>query len=259
VAEAGTADGSAILPTVIRVATTSQLLASEDGSALSAYRALRAAILSGELPPGSPVSQVKLAAAYGISRAPLREGLRLLQNEGLVTAIHNRRMRVAPLTLEDLEELYALRLLTETLAVALSVPLLTDEELERARATNDAMHASIEADDVAAADAPHREFHLGLVAQAGQRMQAQVADLWDHAERYRSTLLEGPAVRVATHVQLSAAEHDAILEAAETRDGDLCAQGIAKQLTRVGLDVMATLDPTHDPRILRIAIREVAP
>src|SRR5688572_20431148 len=84
-----------------------------EGTTMPVYRHLRRAILSGELAPSAVVSQVQLAAKYGISRAPVREALRLLQNEGLVLATHNRRMRIAPLTVEGLEELYALRLLVE--------------------------------------------------------------------------------------------------------------------------------------------------
>src|SRR4051794_25068471 len=64
-----------------------------------AYLQLRRAILDGTLAPGSWVSQVQLAAKLSISRTPLREALRLLQNEGLVHADFNRRVRVRDLSI----------------------------------------------------------------------------------------------------------------------------------------------------------------
>ncbi|WP_445183581.1 GntR family transcriptional regulator [Pseudonocardia sp. Cha107L01] len=98
------------------------------GSALWIYRQVRADILNGRLEPGAKVSQVQLAASLGVGRPTLREALRMLQNEGLVQAEHNRQMRVAPLELDDFEQLCALRLTVEPMAVQLSVPYLTDTE-----------------------------------------------------------------------------------------------------------------------------------
>jgi DNA-binding GntR family transcriptional regulator len=99
------------------------------GSAMWIYRQVRADILNGRLEPGAKVSQVQLAASLGVGRPTLREALRMLQNEGLVQAEHNRQMRVAPLELDDFEQLCALRLAVEPMAVQLSVPYLTDTDL----------------------------------------------------------------------------------------------------------------------------------
>src|SRR4051794_15338850 len=71
------------------------------GSTLAAYNMLREAVLSGALPAGSTLSQVELSARLGVSRTPLREAVRLLQNEGLIESEHNRRVRVAPISIED--------------------------------------------------------------------------------------------------------------------------------------------------------------
>jgi hypothetical protein len=95
------------------------------------YARVREAILDGELGPGAVMSQVALAGELGISRTPLREALRMLQPERLVEAEPNRRVRVAPMSAADLEELCIARIALEAEAMRLSVPRLTPENLAR--------------------------------------------------------------------------------------------------------------------------------
>lgn len=84
---------------------------SENGkqSSEQVYERVREAILDGVLAPGTVMSQVALAEDLGISRTPLREALRMLQSEGLIEAEPNRRVKVAPMTPADLEELWMIR------------------------------------------------------------------------------------------------------------------------------------------------------
>src|SRR5580658_10315144 len=82
---------------------------------------LRECILDGTLPPGTKLSQVSLAAQLGISRTPLREVLRMLQEEGLVEIEPNQRTRVAGLDPAELDDIYASRILLETLALSMTI------------------------------------------------------------------------------------------------------------------------------------------
>src|SRR4029079_5094867 len=86
---------------------------------LHAY--LRACILGGRLPPGTKLSQATLADQLGVSRTPLREVLRMLQEEGLVTAEPNQPLRVAALDPTELDSTYAARILLGALAVSLTI------------------------------------------------------------------------------------------------------------------------------------------
>src|ERR1700730_6312791 len=82
---------------------------------------LRECILDGTLTPGTKLSQVTLAGQLGISRTPLREVLRMLQEEGLVEIEPNQRTRVAGLDPQELDDIYASRILLETLALSVTI------------------------------------------------------------------------------------------------------------------------------------------
>src|SRR5258708_33025080 len=82
---------------------------------------LRECIRDGTLKPGTKLSQVSLAAQLGISRTPLREVLRMLQEEGLVEIEPNQRTRVAVLDPQELDDVYASRILLETLALSMTI------------------------------------------------------------------------------------------------------------------------------------------
>src|SRR5829696_2853664 len=98
---------------------------------LHAY--LRECILDGRIPPGTKLSQVALAEQLGVSRTPLREVLRMLQEEGYVKFEPNQRTRVAGLDPEELDELYASRILLETLALSLSIDSFGTADTKRAK------------------------------------------------------------------------------------------------------------------------------
>ena len=98
---------------------------------LHAY--LRECILDGTLTPGTKLSQVSLAKQLGVSRTPLREVLRMLQEEGLVEIEPNQRTRVAGLDPQELDDVYASRILLETLALSMTLGTFTAADRKEAR------------------------------------------------------------------------------------------------------------------------------
>src|SRR5947209_5967811 len=90
---------------------------------------VRDAILAGVLDPGARLRQEELAELFGTSRIPVREALRALEYEGLVRSEPHRGFTVTSLDADDVEEVYDLRIVLESHAIRLAVPLLTDEDL----------------------------------------------------------------------------------------------------------------------------------
>jgi DNA-binding GntR family transcriptional regulator len=197
-----------------------------DDAVAAAYAAVREDVLSGRLRPGAPLSQVRLAQRFGISRTPLREALRRLVGEGLVVGDFNRRMRVSELSLDDLDQIYAMRLALEPVALRAAVPLLTDEGRGALTADLDGMEAAATADDLEAFRARHRAFHVGLLAGSGQRIERVLEDLWDHSERYRRSYLHVDELTghgaSPERLAISHREHREILDAALAGDVEGC-------------------------------------
>jgi DNA-binding GntR family transcriptional regulator len=212
---------------------------------------LRRAILRGELDPMAPISQVRLAATLGVSRTPLREALRMLQREGLVSSEPNRRVRVAELSMTDLEQLYASRVLVEALAVRLTVPRYTPADLAELRVSLAEMRRLSEERDLDAWEAAHRRYHELLRIHAGERVQRLARELSDHAERYRRAYMaEAQAWSTA------AREHAAIVDAC-VEGGTAASVQLVRHLARTALRLIASVDPEHEPIGVREALRLV--
>jgi DNA-binding GntR family transcriptional regulator len=222
-------------------------------SPLLIHDSVREAILNGELPAGSPVSQAKIAKRFGVSRGPVREALRLLEREGLVEAEINQRPRVAGLSPEDLEELYALRLTEESLAIRVSVPRFTAADLNQLNTLRAGMEMTAEGRDTAAYDLFHHDFHRELVKHAGARLVARIDQLYDHAERYRR-LYRASTPRAWP---VAAQEHRDIAAACEGREAVRASHLLARHLSRTALTVLALMKPEYEPVLVRTALQLV--
>ncbi len=217
-----------------------------------AYASIRAAILDGVLPPGERLSQVKIADRLGLSRTPVREALRLIEKEGLITSERGRQVVISPTSMADLDELYALRIKLDTMTVRATVPDLTDADLAEMQRCLDAMDANTLPSQFTAFDAAHRLFHMVPIRLAGPRHADYSAQLNEHAERYRRIYLSQPS----SYAQ-SRAEHLAIMAASAQREGEVVAGLLADHYARIALTIIAQIDPGFEPRLLRSAVRVV--
>lgn len=129
--------------------------------------ALRRMILSGELRPGDRLVEERLTERLGISRPPLREALRLLQQEGLIVVQPRRGAAVTELAEQDVHELLTLRSALERLSIELAVPVTEPERLEPCRRALAAMEECARAEDRAQLVEHAYEFHHSIVALAG--------------------------------------------------------------------------------------------
>jgi len=213
---------------------------------------LRMQILTGELSPGSVVSQVKLADSFQVGRTPLREALRMLQREGLIQAEFNRRIRVSPLSTAELEEIYARRVVVEAVAIRTSTLHFGAKEFTRLNELLDELESFFPnpTERLVEWERPHREFHELLVSHAGESIVEDLSRLRDHGERYRAILGKGlPTTFVA-----GASEHRGIVEACEAGEKATAGRRLAEHLARSGMALISQTDPAHDSAALREAL-----
>ena len=134
-----------------------------------AAESIRSMILSGRLAPGERLIEERLTEELGISRPPLREALRLLQQEGLIDTRPRRGSTVTTLTDQDVYEILTLRSALERLAVELGVPVRSPERLAACRAALQRMDAAARREDRGALVTHAYAFHASIVALAGHR------------------------------------------------------------------------------------------
>jgi DNA-binding GntR family transcriptional regulator len=172
---------------------------------------LREAIADGSLKAGVALRQDELAARFGFSRMPIRDALRQLESEGVVSIHPTRGAFVAKIDATEIAEIYAVRALLESEALRLALPQTTDESLRKAAALLDRIDAE---PNVGLWGALNRAFHLALYEACGNaRLLALVDAQHNAADRYVRVLLSNLNYRAR-----SQAEHREILSACEDRD-----------------------------------------
>ncbi|MFI0408218.1 GntR family transcriptional regulator [Actinomadura sp. 3N508] len=148
---------------------------------------IRRAITGGELRPGTPIRQDALAAHLGVSRVPLREALKILEGEGLVTYQVHRGYSVVSLSMDDLREVYRIREILEAEAVRRAAGAITGADVDRLEEIQLDVERAGEAGDVAAMAAANRLFHFTLFERSGMpRLVRHIRLLWEATDAYRS-------------------------------------------------------------------------
>ncbi|MFA5121199.1 GntR family transcriptional regulator [Zavarzinia sp.] len=143
---------------------------------------LREAILTGALPGGTALRQEELAAAFDVSRMPVREALRQLEAQALIDFAPHKGAVVTDISAEDAADHYAIRAALEPAALRLSLPHLTAADFDRAEALIAEMDSE---EDIARLGELNRRFHLTLYARAGRpRLLALVEQHLAAADRY---------------------------------------------------------------------------
>ena len=199
----------------------------------SAYAAIRDAIVRADLPPGTLVSNAAVAEQLGLSRAPVRDALARLADEGLVETKPQSYTRVTPLVLKEVRDAAQVVRAMHELATRTAVPRLSAGHVEAMRAANDRFAAATEAGDVDAALESDDELHGVLVALCGNRAVAATI------ERYT------PLIRRLERRQFSSARarrsvqrHDELIAA--------CAAGDVEAAIQVTAQIWRSLEDLAD-------------
>ena len=112
------------------------------------FNTLRQAILTGELKPGERLMEIHLANKLGVSRTPIREAIRKLELEGLVTMIPRRGAEVAQITEKSMNDVLEVRRAMDALCVELACDRITPEELQDLKKACDTFEAAVKTDDI---------------------------------------------------------------------------------------------------------------
>lgn len=181
------------------------------------YNTLLSWIVKGKLRPGEKLLDKDLAESMGVSRTPVREALRRLEDKDLVVCSANRWTRVAEISIREPEMLYPIIWSLESLAVELAMDALTDADLQSLKTANRAMGQALEREDAVKASQADVRFHDVFVRRAGNPHIASIlSDLKIRCRRVEITYFGG-----STCSKRSLAEHDDVIAALERRDMNL--------------------------------------
>lgn len=217
--------------------------------ALDVHAAVRAMILSGELEPGAPILQAALARRLGVSRTPMREAFRLLQEEGLIDNKPDQRAIVREIDPGEIDTVYTSRVMLEAVAVSISVRAATPELVSRLEDGLARMRALAGEDDIERWQQAHREFHQ-LTTEGVPALHDTICSLGERAERFlRLAQLGNPGASSRWD-----ADHETLVQAFRRRDHDLAVRTIAQHLARTAFTAMADIAPHQDATATRAAL-----
>ena len=184
------------------------------------FNTLRQAILTGELKPGERLMEIHLANKLGVSRTPIREAIRKLELEGLVTMIPRRGAEVAQITEKSMNDVLEVRRAMDALCVELACDRITPEELQDLKKACDTFEAAVKTDDIKQIAQADVAFHDIIYAATDNRRLIQLLNnLREQMYRYRIEYLK----KKECYPQLLE-EHQTIIDSIESRDKDRATQ-----------------------------------
>lgn len=190
---------------------------------------VRRAIVKGQLPPGTKLNPNELATRLGVSQTPAREAIQLLASEGLVRNDAFRGAQVAPLTVDEYEELYLMRIGMERLAARLGAERISPEGVEHMAELLAEMEAAAKTEDVDRFyEADHRFHALHYRATGRESLVRRIMSLRIATERYARVAYRMPKVTMADTL----ANHRELLDAVRSGNGAACESVLEEDLCR---------------------------
>ncbi|HEY0294614.1 MAG TPA: GntR family transcriptional regulator [Bordetella sp.] len=193
-----------------------------EGETLSdhAFRQIQSAIVKGEIPPGSKISEPELVRTYGVSRGPLREALHRLEGQRLLVRVPHAGARVVSLSRQELSELYQIRESLEGMACRLAAEHMTPQAIAELRRVLEA-HERDEAFQAGRGyylQEGDYDFHYRIVQGSGNQMLFRLLcdELYQLARMYRIQYSNSP-----NRPRQAYTEHHRILDAIAAGDGEL--------------------------------------
>ena len=178
------------------------------------FNTLREAILRGDLVAGERLMELQLASKLGVSRTPIREAIRMLEQEGLAITIPRKGAIVAGMTEKDMQDVLQIREALEELSVQVACDKITDEEIEKLQKNMKNFECSLKSGDLKKMAQADVEFH-DVIYQAtdNPKLISMLNNLREQMYRYRVEYLKNPQ----NHEQLLK-EHEAIYHVIVEKD-----------------------------------------
>lgn len=190
------------------------------------------AIIAGELTPGMRLREAELAARFGVSRAPLREALRLLEERRLIERLPYSGVRVVEMSATMIADLYELREVLEGIACRRAATRITPEEIAELESllADEGQYAEAVENGNVARPSPIRDFHFRVAQISGnaELLRLLSTDLWRHARIYYRTMWK----RLWKRSRVTHLEHVRILEALKDRDGEMAEMLMRRHIRR---------------------------
>lgn len=180
-----------------------------------AYEQIRQNILASTIPVGTALSEYQLAKEIGVSRTPVREALKRLEQEGLVRSVARRGTFVADLTVRDIVEIYQVRVQLEGLAARVAAEQMGLDEVDELIGELDRAEKLVRQGHLDAAREHDKHVHKRIIDSTSNTRLAQIlAMLDDQVHRIRQR-----AMNNAARVPATLKEHRSVLQAIKRRDG----------------------------------------
>lgn len=197
------------------------------------FETLRKSIISGDIKPGERLMEVSLADQMGVSRTPVREAIRRLEAEGLVTMIPRKGTHVSELSVKDIMDVLEVRAVLDQLATALAAKRMQTAQIKALESIHKQYITNVEKENMEGAIRKDVEFHDVIYAASGNpRLVAVASSLREHVYRFRVIYMKDNLI--AENVLH---EHEEILEALrnaqEDRAADLAEEHIKHQMDTI--------------------------
>jgi DNA-binding GntR family transcriptional regulator len=203
------------------------------------YEAIRDAILSGQLKPGLRLKERDLATQMQISTTPIKEALRMLQQEGLVVSLPRRGVAVSNLASVPISEISVIRAALEGVACRLAADKATDDQIADLRSRLQLMESLTKSGKIQELIKANTDYHNKIYAMADNPYLSTMLETVRAPDRhFRNKALAKP-----DEVRTGFLEHKAVLEAISARDGDSAERCMKDHILRTARDVLS-LDPT---------------
>ena len=178
------------------------------------FNTLREAILKGDLKPGERLMELQLASKLGVSRTPIREAIRMLEQEGLAVTTPRKGAEVAKMTLKDMEDVLEIRDALDELAVRIACQKISDEQLKQLEDMKELFEKSTQTGNVKKIAEADVTFHDVIYEATGNpKLVTLLNNLREQVYRYLVEYIKDPK-----NYPTLIAEHEAILESLKNRD-----------------------------------------